>query len=287
MRRGSKPEFIYDKTRPSTWPKDGVKPEGDKGLLLGVNLSADFCAEHEWGIKPLKTEFGIPDKLPIYGMKRRKVTVLPADLGWVEFNSTYFMGTREVKEGKAKKVGDKKLSNAGFVYHRWYNRKPADLALNMELHGVGLRGAWSEQDFAAVSSDSDDIEALREIFAEFSKMNIIIMLSGSGIPFGNPGLLIAIADRIPLLFVEQWYKHDKDQHKVTTEFAATGIEEILKDAGKRYFALSPRRQEDGSLRYWLNPYEQRVNNGGWYTLQDLLDWVKGEGPIPMKNKVTV
>lgn len=285
MRRGQKPELIYDTTRPSGWPGVQAKSEGDKGLLLGVNLSADFCAEHEWGIARLKAEFGIPDVIGIYGIARRRITRIPPGLAWVEFKSTYFMGKSDVEAGRAKKAGDAKFSNAGFVYHSWYGEEPMKLAMNSELRGFGLRGAWSDQDFGVVSSNRDDIEALRDIFAEFQRGNAVLTFANSMPAFENPGLILGVADRIPALVLEQWYNADKDYHEVRLEFEATGIEEVLKKAGKRYFALSPRRQEDGTLRFWLNPYEQRRDNYGWFSLQDLRDWAENRGPIPM-SKVT-
>jgi hypothetical protein len=280
MRRGSRPGLIYDESRPSTWPKDEVKPEGDKGLLLGINLSSDFCAEHEWGIRRLKETFGIPEGISIYGLPARRITVVPSGLRWVEFNSTYFMSKRDVENGRAEKVGDKKLSNAGFVYHAWYGEEPERLVKNTELHGHGLRTAWSEGDLAAVSSDIDDIEALRAIFAELEKPNAVLTF-GEKRPFDNPGLVIAIADRLPAEVLDMWYNYDKAYHELRQEVAATHIEDLLKSAGKRYYALSPRRQEDGSIKFWLNPQEQQANNFGWFTLQDLTDWAKGTGPIPI------
>lgn len=279
MRRGSKPEFIYDESRSSAWPKDEIKPEGDKGLLLGINLSSDFCAEHEWGIRRLKEMSGIPEGISIYGLPARQITLVPPGLRWVEFNSTYFMSKRDVENGRAKKAGDLKLSNAGFVCHSWLGEDPLVFAKNSELYGYGLRTAWSEDDFAAVSSDVDDIEALRAIFAELKKPNAVLTF-GEKIPFSNPGLVIAIADRLPALVLETWYNFDKGWHELCQEVDATGIEKTLKDAGKRYHALSPRRQEDGSIKFWLNPCEQQENNYGWFNLQDLKDWAANRGPIP-------
>ena len=43
MRRGYNSELIKD----------------EQGQLLGFNLGADYCAEHEWGIDKIKRCFGI------------------------------------------------------------------------------------------------------------------------------------------------------------------------------------------------------------------------------------
>lgn len=280
MRRGMKAEFIRDETRSSQWPREQVKIKGDTGLLLGVNLGADYCAEHEWGIKSLKQSFGILDDISIYGVARRQVSIVPENLAWVEFRSTYFAGSQDVAAGRAEKKGDIKLSNAGFIFHSWYAEEPEKLAKNSELgFGIGLRGAWSDCDFAAVSSNPDDIQALKEIFIAFRAGDAILTFGKAMPVFENPGLVIAIASRLPALVCEQLYEADRDYHRLRQEVEATGIEASLKAAGKHYFALSPRRQGDGSIRYWLNPCEQRENACGWFTLADLQDWAQGKGRI--------
>jgi hypothetical protein len=49
-------------------------------ILMGINFGADFCAEHEWGIKGLYRIFGIPDTG--YGLSKRKITKVPKELEW-------------------------------------------------------------------------------------------------------------------------------------------------------------------------------------------------------------
>lgn len=266
MRRGSKPEIVYDENR----------------VVLGVNLSADFCAEHEWGIKDIRDAFGLSDETTVYGLKRRQITRVPKGFAWVGFPSKYFVSKFDVERGKAKKTGDVKLANEGFVYHDWYYEEPEKLVLNTELYGIGLRGAWSDDDFAAISSDPEDIKALKEIFNEFGKLNIAICFSAALPAFDNAGLVFAIADRLPQSVTEDWFQYDYNQHQLRLEVQLTGIEELLKNAGKGYYALSPRRRDDGSVWYWLNPYEQNKNNAGWFTLEDLKAWIADAGPIPMK-----
>src|SRR5579863_6556852 len=273
MRRGSKPALIYDEVR---------KDADGKTLLLGVNLSSDFCAEHEWGIKDIKEAFGVNEKG--YGLKRRQITATPKGLAWVKYTAKTYMGRYDVERGLAKKVGDVTLKNEGFVFHSWYGLEPEKMAVSSELSGAGLRGAWSEDDFAAVSSRPEDIIALKEILSAFESKNIAICFSGALPAFDNPGLVFAIADRLPESVLDDWDKHDREQEQIKKEFAATGIEKLLKSAGCGYYALSPRRRDDGSLWYWLNPTEQQKNNYGWFTLEDLQAWARGEGPIPMKRK---
>lgn len=251
MRRGNNPAIIIN-----------------ENTVVGVSLSADFCAEHEWGIAGIKHAFGISESESVYGIQRRTITKVPGSLAWVSY-------TKEKERWE------------GFIYRSFYFDSPSKAASqSSELvsYKSTLAAAWSEDDFAVVSSEKERQEVLKEIFSNFARLNIVIMLAGKSTSFDNSGLVIAIADRIPRQHVDAMYIADAEHHKLMKEFAATGIEETLRKAGKRYFALSPRRQKDGSLRYWLNPMEQDKNNYGWFTLEDLKLWAENKGPIPMKGK---
>ena len=92
MRRGRDNGFLYD--------TDGT-------TLTGVNLGADYCSEHEWGIKGIQASFGIEladDKK--LGLEKRTITTLPAspDLIFVKSKKSavlYFRRVGYVSEGKS------------------------------------------------------------------------------------------------------------------------------------------------------------------------------------------
>ena len=147
--------------------------------------------------------------------------------------------------------------------------------------GEGLRTAWSESDFAAVSDNPAEIENLQEIFRNFQKKNIIICFSKVLLAFENPGLIIAIANRMPKEAADMLTKADKEAHEIEKFVAKSGIRELLKSKGKGYFALSPKRWEDGSIKFWLNPYDQHKVNYGYFTLEEVRQWADDKGPIPM------
>ncbi len=159
MRRGNDPKLIYDTSRPGSEALATLNKamgKGDPGLLLGGNFGADFTAEHEWGISPIKRDFGIPEDIAVYGLARRKVTTLPKDsLRWVAFESTHAPFSWKVR----KKEEERSLQNEGFIFSPyWYHvDKPEGYAKNEELRGEGLRAAWSDKDFGAVSSERVEI----------------------------------------------------------------------------------------------------------------------------------
>jgi hypothetical protein len=246
----------------------------DCGGIAGINLGSDFCAEHEWGIKDIKIEFGIPSDLGVYGIKRRQITRVPPHFNWVACKKT-----------------------AGFVLHPWLSKEPEKLAGFSELSDhykydkkpvdpnvSRLRAAWDESSFGVVSDRREDKDSLNTIYTQFEKKNIIIMMAGNALPvFDNPGLVIGIADAMSEEILKAWYDHDKEHHRLRKDFDATGIEKLLREKGKQYHALTPHREKDGSMRFWLNPRQQQDNNYGWFKLEDLQEWAEGNGKIPVKK----
>lgn len=84
---------------------------------------------------------------------------------------------------------------------------------------------------------------------------------------------------------------DEEANRLDDEFDRLNkeldIENRLKEAGKRYFALSPRfhggnweKRTVFDIIFWLNPMDQRNNRSGWVTVEDILAWADGKGPIP-------
>ena len=99
--------------------------------------------------------------------------------------------------------------------------------------------------------------------------------------FKNGGLVLTIISRLPDEIITNTYEKDKDYYELQVAAKATGIYERLKEAGKKYHALSPRWTDENKkdVAFWLNPWGQDKYNFGWYTVQDLDDWIADEGKI--------
>lgn len=237
------------------------------GKLIGVNLGADHCAEHEWGISGILQKLGIDkDKLGLEGRKTSKFD--PEKLVWLE----------NIKFNEKNKKDKSRWSG---MYLKCYSDD--SIYFDGGAWDPKLYTQWSERAFCVISSEKETIEQLRQIYDAFAKNDVAIWRGGGGV-FQNPGLCIAIASSLPKDVTDSWYQHDVEHNQLMADFKATGIEEKLKKAGKGYFALSPRREEDGSLIFWLNPMEQRQNNYGWFKLADLEAWARNEGKIPMTEQ---
>lgn len=62
------------------------------------------------------------------------------------------------------------------------------------------------------------------------------------------------------------------------------VKKLLEKARKDWIALDTIEECEGGIKVWLNP---RGNNyyAGWFTLQDLRDWVKEKGPVVAQESV--
>lgn len=244
------------------------------GQVLGVSLGADFCAEHEWGIKGLNHMFGT-GSLEEFGLARRKITQNTADLVWVERKQV-------LNDFRTKKKEE--VPCGGF----WTKSKYCDEAFPRDVNFYAgdwtLWTGWSERDFGVFGIRDKVIAQIKEVFEHILELDAAVWLGGGGV-FQNAGLSIAIASRLSAEVTEMWDRVDREHAQLTADAEATGIAARLKAAGLNWFALSPSRDKDGSVHFWLNPYDQRNNNYGWFTVQDLDDWIAGRGKVP-KGKST-
>jgi hypothetical protein len=262
------------------------------GQVIGINLGWDFCAEHEWGIEKLNLAFGIPGKPErrrgvrglvsgdLVGADTRTAIKVPNDLKFFENLDGYAYLLFASSFGW--------MEESELTAEQFNNMIEA-------RDGEELATAWSKKDFGVrMKNDVLNVgtSVLGQIYDAFVQRDAMIFLSGQSNPFGNRGLILAIRSRMPEEVLNQMKEADEDYLNLLDAVEATGIEEQLKKADKRYYALSPRWATSSvksrfPVVFLLNPCEQRENNWGWFTVEDLLDWIDGNrGPIP-KTKSTV
>lgn len=260
----------------------------EDGTLLGVNLGADFTAEHEWGIQRLREVYGIDDAAE--GIGRRQIRQFPS-------NHILFGDVKvKTRDWETRKTASRKWW--GLISFRY----PADLRPVPEMSEETIRrceltpfgnhdiyGAWDETSFGFLVRDE---RVAREIYDALARCDLCIgLFNGESSPFSRSGLGLLIASRIPQSVREQWLESDRDARRLKEASDATGIVKRLKAAGKGYHALSPRwatnmkKKTKHPVIYWLNPSEQHTNNFGWFTVEELDAWIEGKGPIPKKKEV--
>ncbi len=286
MRRGNEPKIMC----------------GDDGKVIALFLSSDFCSEHEWGIKDILRDFGI--KSEGIGIDRRRATVVN-DTNFHFFEKKGFsllLGIGGWRGEEIKRGHDGMVKN-----HMAIDFKPNEIARRFELSldnwrssgEVDIAAAWSDSDFG-VMVPARNAHHLREVVEAFRNGDGAIFLGGRTLPvFDNGGLVLAIVSRIPANILEQMRATDEDHASLAAASDATGIIERIKkhNEGKGYgdptrcgyYACKPdwnkgTKNSAYDVIYFLNPQQQDRTNFGWFTVEDLDQWLLGKGPIPMTEK---
>jgi hypothetical protein len=247
----------------------------DKDVFVGINLGWDFCSEHEWGIKKLKETFRITDKG--LGFVARKISKCSERLTFYNIGDSAYLTC-----GKYSSVSADNVENVGML---------GDIDIDL-----GLDCSWDEGSFNVFVKGERNIMLLRELYDAFQERDVVIFLGGNENPFSGSGLKLCIYSRIPENALRTAEESDKDYNGLLAAVKETGIEDRLKvaqDSDSRsfnkkcsYYALVPKwlkentdRKTKYRMMFWLNPCEQRENNYGWFTVEELDQWIVGEGPI--------
>lgn len=237
-------------------------------MLAGINLGWDFCAEHEWGINGIKQAFGITDNPKVFGIARRTITTVPNFLVFTEV------------------PGPKRTKHHVLVCDRWLAEHPEHLKDNHELaiwDDKGIAAAWYEGAFG-VKVTAEHQDTLADVFAAFQRKDIAIYVGARG-PFSNGGLKLVIVSRLPQEVLTEMEEGDRDAANLRAAAEKTGIEKYLKGKGKGWYALSPRwaNEDKKEVVFWLNPFDQRSYEAGWFTVEDLRQWADDKGPVIKKR----
>jgi hypothetical protein len=239
---------------------------------MGVNLGADHCAEHEWGIKGLRSAFGLPGD-DVFGIERRTITTLPKYLYQLKVDGDPAIVCAHWPESS---------EEVGASPHVRGELTPR--------HGAKFGSAWDEASFGVRVPKGNPVpgigfDYLEALWEAFVKKDVAIWLGGGGV-FKNSGLMLTIVSRMPGSLTTRMMEVDTDGAALRKEAEKTQIAEKLKAAGKRWFALSPRWKDSSKKEvvFWLNPEGQHLNNYGEFTVADLELWIKDQGPIPMTKK---
>ena len=244
-----------------------------KGEFIGVRLGSDFCTEHETGIEIVKSSFGILGRKDsdseVIGIERRRTRRVPPE--FMEFEKDGFTGI-------------------GFYFSRqpsWIKHLFDEGASNLKLKNNNVFSSYWASDGFLLVARPDDAGKIKELTDAIKRLDLAIFLGGK-LAFSNGGLILSIVSRMPGEIIDAMKKGDESNRRLKEETEKTGIRKKLNAAGKEFFALSPRWQNETEKQiiYWLNPYEQKMYNAGWYTIEDLLLWIKDDGPIMNKEKTS-
>jgi len=256
-----------------------VRDENKNNQLIGISLGYDFCAEHEWGIKGIKEEFGIyHDKIGIDGRSITKGSVIykeKSDLALIRnsdnFNVSYY-----------------KLDEQDFDECLPYDLKHLD-------NKKEIQTAWAEDDFCVVGP----IDVIKELKEAFDNKNICFATINSMPAFGGTSLCILIKDRVPQEAVDQMVYADnkaKDLIKYEEKIGITKLKnKVFKSVysndfdinkHKYWMALSPKwinyknecpenkekNKTEYDIKYWVNYGDNETY--GWFTVEQIKKWLE-------------
>jgi len=260
----------------------------EKKEFCGVILGYDYCSEHEWGIKDIRRKYQMDDDA--IGINKRKIQNAHKDLN---------MGSITIGEREKRKTYYYLTSFQHTYGTPEENVKHTRETVKRCLNSYGdseIHSAWDEGDFVFALKEKKLVD---EMWEAFQRKDIAIFGSGSSNPFGGSGLAIFIISKLPESYIKSMAEADEDRIALLKAAEKTGIAKKLEKANSKYegwhkpysyFALSPswigEKQKDKSkypVIFWLNPMNQQHVNFGWYTVEDLEQWMKNEGPVPMKN----
>ncbi len=266
--------------------------------VSAVSLGSASTAEHEWGIKRLKEHFGIAQELTRFnaGLQYRRVTCAP-EQRYQYGNKLYCQDfTLKLRDPKTRRLKGVKTSGLLF-YHDINDTSQVDKYIGTppgEMTPYSQEnlycGAWSGEDFGLMVP-REERDVVTDLLSALQNQDACIWLGGGGV-FRNAGLCIGIVSRMPDETFETWKKIDNEALDLEDAVDKTGVLKRLADAGIRYHACSPRWKltstKDGVVEtvhpvmFFLNPYGQDINNYGWFTVEQLDQWIDGTGPIPKK-----
>ena len=262
------------------------------GQIIGINLGFDFTYEHEHGISRLLAAFGIPGKPErresgdLLGADVRTITRVPKELAFFpDLDGYAYLVCSGVFQSEMPAT---------------FNAERLDRMLGVYRDDEDLVTAWSTSDFG-IRMKNDELKlgstVLGQIYEAVQQKDAMIFPRGSGNPFGgNGGLMLIIRSRLPEETLQSMKDADED---VLNLFDATvkiendtGLDAKLKAAGKRYFALAPQwaskvkhieQNTQHPVVFFLNPMQQDKYEHGWYTVEQLLDWIEDKGPVIKAN----
>lgn len=245
-------------------------------VLVGISLGADFTAEHEWGIKGITQRFGLEGvregtllHRKCVGIDARRVKRLPKNFEIVKHGDFSYLFACQSSDGTGltKKYLDQRMEAS---WTQWRDEEP-----------ITLCTAWDRNSFGVATQGKEGRTYLKELVAAFHDNDAAITFAGRVIPFGNPGLMLLIVSRLQQEWLDIMRDGDIDNINLKNASIATGIIDRLKEAGRKYFACSPRwaNKEKTEVQYWLNPMEQNIHNSNWVSVADLDDWIEGKGKV--------
>lgn len=258
----------------------------ETGVVQGFCLGFDFCAEHERGVTGLLSVFGVQLPPTPIGIEARTITQVPEALQFLEYSV------------KPRDKRRKAFPAAMLVLEPYTTRQAlsaAEIAKSLRVSFYRSETAedgevcvgWDHSTFAINVCGAENIARLKALHDAFQAKDIAVAnpsyfgFSRQGPCFVQPSLVNEAAK-------QSIRDSDLAYKRLREAVDASGIEETLRTAGKRWYALSPawdNREMEEDLVFFLNPCEQRKYHHGWFNLEELKAWAADSGPVLQDEKL--
>jgi len=221
-----------------------------EGEVIGLAFGGDATTEHECGIRPIRAAFGMKDTYE--GIERCRI--------------------RKVPQYQWEDNGDEAILVFGHPDLDDIRKR----ILDFRRSGI-LACAWSDAEFGIRARG--DMRKHLLTFKDAIDRKRAALLLGSGFLIG--GFHLILINKFPADANAEWIERDRKNKRLKKAWAKSGVEELLRKAGKEWFSLGGRviESDDGELRTWLNPQAQHIHNYGWFTFDELRQWARNEGPV--------
>lgn len=251
----------------------------DDDVFIGISLGYDHCSEHEWGIKGIKSTFGIPEETTRknMGIKSRTITKCPKTL----------LFQKDGKDGAVLWVGremwypetkiDKELPRDFKDYKKQIKSDiKCDQEIRKRYEDKGktyyhdskdpMISSWCEEEFGVAVYGEEAVGWLEYLYEQFKKKNVAITrlnISGDN-PFANASLSLVIVDRLPDYALDALYNADKKYLDLDEYEKKIGMVKIKEKAKKNAY----KRNEGKHMGTYKDLHYYMACSPRWINYED-------------------
>ena len=256
---------------------------GEGGQVVGLSLGYDSCWHHEEAAKGIQRYLGMD--IPTYplGVEDRQMKAVPGNLFFVKFKQKprdrrrqaypvavlALVDAWKLHDQSPEQIAREAMVNFGHEPHDKRHKPEDDLAT-----------AWNQSEFLVQVRGEENIRRLETVFNAFQSMDIVLAVPWAK-SFFRGGLSFVISSAMPEAAKQEVLNQDRANIELRDAARATGIYELLEAAGKSFIVLSPSwfdSQKD-EVVFFLNPSDQRRYQFGWFSVEELKEWARDQGPI--------
>lgn len=270
----------------------------EDGQVMGFSLGFDFCAEHEFGAQAIKAALGIPPRKVPVGVEDRTMTQVPPCMGFVTYDQKSIdkrlkkVAPAAILWVRTDSYGAEQSLSAEELVQRFDLRHYLDFAAKRDADSYrperdDIASAWSSHSgFAIHVRGQENVALLTQLHDALQALDVSL---ADPTLFGFKRTAMSLVQNAKLSQALRDEVRENDLAHLRLQRAAedSGVAALLKAAGKGWYALSPawRAGEGSELLFYLNPAQQHRYSSGWFTVEELRQWARDEGPVAQHQQV--